>query len=173
VTTFFCMAALAGQQWARPVRREGCTPQCGGDCHVTASAAANGADQDQTALAWQCMGYHGSDPVDSFQNEPDDADVPYAEECDEYGEPSVDVERALKVLHAIHSDDDGNTRKQRVGPEGSARGEYNKEDDLALVCQHWVRCAGGRLQTKADDPRSWRRTVLLRSSLCLPDLTQA
>jgi len=50
-TTFFCMAALAGQQWARPVRRDGCASQCGGDCHVTASAAANGAAQDQPAAA--------------------------------------------------------------------------------------------------------------------------
>jgi len=49
VATFFCMAALAGQQWARPVRRDGCAPQCGGDCHVTASAAANGGRMHERA----------------------------------------------------------------------------------------------------------------------------
>jgi len=47
-TTFLCMAALAGQQWARPVRHDVCAPQCGGVCHEAASADGDAA-HDQAA----------------------------------------------------------------------------------------------------------------------------
>jgi len=62
-TTFFCMAALAGQQWARPVRHDVCAPQCGGGCHEAASTDSDTAHDQAAAaaLAWQRMSHHGSD----------------------------------------------------------------------------------------------------------------
>ena len=108
------MAALVGQQWARPVRHDACAPQCGDGCHEAASADGH-ASHDQPAaalLAWQRMGYHGSGPASALQNDPDGADVPHAEDSDDYAEPSVDVEHALEVIRAVHGA--GNKCKQPV-----------------------------------------------------------
>jgi len=114
-TAFICMAALAKQQWARPVRHDVCAPQCGGVCHEAASADGDAAHEQAAAalLAWERMGYHGSGPASALQNEPDCADVSHAEDSDEYSEPSVDVQHALEVIRAIHGA--GNKRKQPVG----------------------------------------------------------
>jgi len=48
-TAFLCMAALAGQQWARPVRHDACAPQCGGVCHEAASADGDAAHEQAAA----------------------------------------------------------------------------------------------------------------------------